>query len=482
MLEIKDIIKQLSASEYSSFYESLSVKKADKSIKLLELIREDEASDSAIMTELNVNSTAYYTLRSRLNDKLQEFLLTKVKGAKLELFEKVNNIDHIVFNYNKTQAVTILKKLEMELLKFEQPTYLINVYNALKRLSKNSGSYYNYSQQYNQHIAFMLDFDKLVDYLGDFIEILGKYHLSRMPEFVDQLSFIIEQIDSQSQLRESHRMTVIQAIVHISYQLFLPDEDQQLDLEPVEDILHAVYNILHEHTEDIFYSNLLLLIDNLSFQYYHKYKIKKKEEEYFIVVNDEVNRFINCYSYYNIPTFFLLSRLRRAVRDGEEGTLAQHNEALNKNLEITKDDLVNFINSHLYFAYCSYYADKYDESVGYLNEIWNNVSFKAIPHAELEVKMFLALNYCLLDEYDLCSSLLKSVGRKVLTHQHYDYNNAKQFKKLLQLRLGSPPQELAQKIKRQIEVFKYSNTGKYAILPLLKIDESLAERLIGKEV
>lgn len=477
MLEIKDIIRQLSAKEFDSFYESLSDKKADKSIRLLEMIREDKSNDRVIMNELNVNSTAYYTLRSRLNDKLQEFLLTKVKGAKLELLEKVNNIDHIVFNYNKTQAVSILKKLEMELVKFEQPTYLINVYNALKRLSKNSTGYYNYSQQYNQHIAFLLDYDKLVDYLGDFTEILGKYYLSRMPEYLDQLNFIVEQIDSQNQVRESHRMTVVQAIVHIGYQLSLAEEDQTLDLEPVEDILHKVYAIFNEHTDDIFYSNLLLLIDYLSFEYYHKYNIKKKEEEYFIIVNEEATRFINSYGYYIIPTFFLISRLRRAIRDGKETELEKFNSELKIRMEIAKDDLANYVNSNMYLAYTSYYAKKYEDSVTHLNEIWNNVSFKTIPHAELEVKMFLALNYCILNEYELASSLLKSVGRKVLTHQHYDYQNAKQFKKLLQLCLGSPPQEKNMKIKKLTEAFKACNYGKYAILPLLKLDDSFVERL-----
>jgi hypothetical protein len=43
-------------------------------------MREKQLSDSKIMDELEVNTNAYYTLRSRLNQKIEEYLLQQMES------------------------------------------------------------------------------------------------------------------------------------------------------------------------------------------------------------------------------------------------------------------------------------------------------------------------------------------------------------------------------------------------------------------
>jgi len=75
MAKLKNIIKQLSEKDYKEIYDSLMESNAEKSAYVLKSLRERQLSDSKIMVELEVNANAYYTLRSRLNQKIEEHLL-----------------------------------------------------------------------------------------------------------------------------------------------------------------------------------------------------------------------------------------------------------------------------------------------------------------------------------------------------------------------------------------------------------------------
>ena len=69
MAKLKNIVKQLSEEDYQAIYESLNESNAEKSAYLLQSMREKHQSDAKIMEELEVNTNAYYTLRSRLNQR-----------------------------------------------------------------------------------------------------------------------------------------------------------------------------------------------------------------------------------------------------------------------------------------------------------------------------------------------------------------------------------------------------------------------------
>src|SRR5258706_14768647 len=88
MAKLKNIIKQLSEKDYKEIYDSLLESNADKSGYLLKALRERQLSDSKIMVELEVNANAYYTLRSRLNQKIEEHLLQQMKSPSTNILRK----------------------------------------------------------------------------------------------------------------------------------------------------------------------------------------------------------------------------------------------------------------------------------------------------------------------------------------------------------------------------------------------------------
>src|SRR5688500_8380455 len=104
MAKLNNIIKQLSAEDYKAIYDSLMESNAEKSAFLLKYMRERQLSDSKIMEGLDVNTNAYYTLRSRLNQKIEEYLLQQMESPRTDLLKKVANINEIIFTKKKTIA------------------------------------------------------------------------------------------------------------------------------------------------------------------------------------------------------------------------------------------------------------------------------------------------------------------------------------------------------------------------------------------
>ncbi|MEO1099759.1 MAG: hypothetical protein AAFX57_18700, partial [Bacteroidota bacterium] len=134
MAKLKNIIKQLSTKDYESIKDALIESNAEKSAYLLQAMRERQLSDSKIMGELGVNTNAYYTLRSRLNQKIEEYLLQIMESPRTDILKKVANINEIIFTKKKAIAVATLKKLERELLDYDLSNELTIVYKSLKKM------------------------------------------------------------------------------------------------------------------------------------------------------------------------------------------------------------------------------------------------------------------------------------------------------------------------------------------------------------
>ena len=166
MAKLKNIIKQLSEKDFTAIYNSLIESNAEKSAYLLKALRERSLSDNKIMTELDVNANAYYTLRSRLNLKIEEYLMEQLESPRTDVLRKVANINEVLFTKKKAISVATLKKLEKELLDYDLANELTVIYKSLKRLNINSPDYFQYSQLYNRHVAYMLAVDKSEDLLA----------------------------------------------------------------------------------------------------------------------------------------------------------------------------------------------------------------------------------------------------------------------------------------------------------------------------
>ena len=157
MAKLKNIIKQLSEKDYKGIHDSLIEGNAEKSAYVLKALRERQLSDSKIMVEIEVNANAYYTLRSRLNQKIEEHLLQAMESPRTDILRKVANLNEVLFTKKRTISITTLKKMERELIELDLPNELTIVYKSLKKIHINSPEHFQYSQLYNRHVAFLIN-------------------------------------------------------------------------------------------------------------------------------------------------------------------------------------------------------------------------------------------------------------------------------------------------------------------------------------
>ena len=477
MIKFKSIVLQLKEEEYNDLCQQFVDTKADKYLRLLKLYRENKYTDEDIQEMLSVNTSAYYTLKSRLFDKIQDFLTNNMSTPIIDLLKKVANIPTLIYDTHRDTAIAILSKLESELQNYDMPYELSSVYSALKKLHIHSQKYYEYTQLYNKHLAYTIALDKAEDLLSNFMKTLGEYYVSRNKDQIQYLSLIKQEMGHIGNLYESHHLRVYQSMVDVSFALFVPDEDSIKDDEPIEDILANLEKIFTTYGKDTNYQHLQLVYNFLAFEYYHKLNLPKKEARYFDIVDKSLQSFL-LFNHCAFTTKFLISRIERHVELGTEGDLYEKNKTDLPNYEPDKTDVPNYINFAKYAATCAFYAKKYQEAVHILNSLINDISFKNYPHSEIEMKLLLALNYSMINKYDPATSLLRSVTRKIRElNDEMGYENALVFYKILSLQMGSSSRHMDQKLSQLFTRFEMLNQKSNRMLEYIKVDDSFIKTL-----
>ena len=76
-MDLYKIISQLTEEEFNDIYNTFTANKADKSAAFLKIIRENtETPDKQFLSEFDITPSAFYVLKSRLNQKIETFLLS----------------------------------------------------------------------------------------------------------------------------------------------------------------------------------------------------------------------------------------------------------------------------------------------------------------------------------------------------------------------------------------------------------------------
>lgn len=304
MAKLKNIIKQLSKEDFENIYNSLIESSAEKSAYLLKFLYQNKLPDSKIMEELDVNSNAYYTLRSRLNQKIEEYLLEQIESPRTDLLKKVANITEVVFTKKRPIIIATLKKLEKELKDFDLSNELTIVYKTLKRLHVHQPEqYYNYSQLYNRHVAYMLSVDKAEMLITEYFKKYGDYFFTQDETDKLELTLMRKELLSTAKLYESHRLYVYKACVDIFHRLFV-EAEESMDDEPIEDMLQRASEVFSMYNVDPIYYHLQIVFEFLRLEYYNHYKVYRKVEDYFDEVNDSLSSLLTNYPLYTFPARF----------------------------------------------------------------------------------------------------------------------------------------------------------------------------------
>ena len=476
MLNIKGIVQQLSEEEFKGIAEKLKKNKADKFYALFNSYRTNNLPNDEICHNLEVTANAFYVLKSRLFQKIQEHLLDKQAGPKTDLLRKLVTIPNLLFDKQRDLAITILTKLEKELLGNDMPNELTTVYSALKKLHLHSDKYYEYTQLYNKHVAYTLALDKAEDLLAGFIKSLGEFYASRRPQSLEVFPLMKKEVDNISRLYESHHLQVYKNILDASIAVFLPLEDVVINDDPVEDILKETKNIISKYPKDANYRYILNVVNFLYFEFYQKLGLHKKADQYYGLIHVHLPSFL----YYNHFTFcsrLLISKIERYITMGIEHQLYEENKKLFENFQADKLDVPGYINYIKYLAASAFYARKIDRANKLLNGLLNDISFKDYPHAEIEIKLFLALTYSFADKYELSWTLLRNTLRKIReVSKEVDYENALVFANMLKIQ-NSQRGNVGEKLLQLRNKFQLLNRGPTRLLEFVKLDDSFLKEL-----
>ncbi len=477
MAKLKNIIKQLSEKDFTSIHDSLVESNAEKSAYLLKSLRERQLSDNKIMTELDVNANAYYTLRSRLNLKIEEYLMEQLESPRTDVLRKVANINEVLFTKKKAIAVATLKKLEKELVDYDLANELTVIYKALKKLNINSPDYYQYSQSYNRHVAYMLAVDKAEDLLADYFKKYGDYLLNGEETEKLGLSLLMKEMQNVAKLYESHRLFVYQSCMYIFHRLFVEIDDNNSDEASTEDIFDKVQKIFESYHLDGIYYHMNLVFEFLKLEYYNHYKVYRQAERYYEEVNDAGANLMVNYNTFSFPAQFLISKMERHLRLGTEADLLQENESMFLDLEIDTLDVPKHIIYITYRALSFHYADKHEEAARLINNLLNEVSLKKYPFAQLEIKSFLALQYTLLNDYELFSQLSNSIQRQIRMFGKDSCENVQLFIKILKIATSEAKKDKGRKINAIVPKLNATTVPYFAPTKLIKWDAKLIDKL-----
>lgn len=481
MAKLKNIIKQLSTEDYDKIYSVLVESNAEKSADLLKYMYQEQLSDNKIMKELNVNTNAYYTLRSRLNQKIEEYLLERIESPRTDLLRKVANVNEIVFTKKRTIAIATLKKLEKELIDYDLSNELMLVYKTLKKLHVNTQDYYDYSQLYNRHVAYTLDVDLVESQMAEYFRKYGTYSFTDDETEKLELTLLNQKIVAVCKRYESHRLYVYQSCINVFHRLFVEAEDELTDdsIEAIEDIFTNMEKIFQTYERDVIYFHLVVVLSFMRLEYYNHYKLYRKAESFFEEVNDSIGSLLSSYNTHTYPAQFLFTKLERQIRLGNLETLYEENQGLFIDFEPDMQNVPQYVTYICYRAICMYYAGKYEEAIKWLNKLLNEVSLKRFAYVHLEIKLLLALQYCIVKDSELLSQLVNSIQRQIRILSKETCIHAVQIIKILKVASQGSKSERESKIRVVMEkIKKVIRTNGFSLMRYIKMDDDFVKRLL----
>ena len=476
MLQIKSIITKLQEPKYQGLSQKLLEAKAEKFHTLLIRYRESSLSDEELQAELDISSNAFYVLKSRLYEKIQEYLVDQSVGPKTDILRKIITIPKLLYNSPPEISIAILRKLEKDLIDNDMPQELTAVYAALRKLHLHTDKYYEYSQKYNKHVAYNLALDKAEGMITDFSKHLGDYLASQDSAILDYFTVLKKEMANLVRLYDSHHLKVSYHIMNVSIALFLPLEEEIINDDPIEDALREVEQILDSFPTDGNYPYLQNAVSFLFFEYYHRLGLTKKAGQYFGLVNMNLPSFLN-YNHLTYCSKFLMSKIERYIQMDITDNLYEECATELGEYAPDKNDIPNYVNCVKYKAVSAYYYQKYNEASRHLTDVLNDLSFKNHVHAEIEIKLLLVLTYSLENKYDLAWNLLRSVTRKLKEiNGAGDYENGIAFANMLKAQ-DHQSGGINEKIVKHVKNFNLHNTCPNRMLQYINLNDAFIEKL-----
>jgi hypothetical protein len=131
----------------------------------------------------------------------------------------------------------------------------------------------------------------------------------------------------------------------------------------------------------------------------------------------------------------------------------------------------------VYRALGFYYAERFEDAAKVLNALLSDVSLKKYPFIQMEVKAILALQYCMLRDFELFNQYSSSVQRQIRLFGKDECNNVLLFLKILKIATSEAKKDKPKKIAAIIPKFQAENVQYFAPTFFIKMDEKFVANL-----
>ncbi|MBK8363332.1 MAG: hypothetical protein IPL24_06470 [Bacteroidetes bacterium] len=478
METLNKTIKKLNDAEYQELLSAVAGRKNNKPYLVLESARKNNYDETQMMELLQVNPSTYYTLKSRLNERIAQYLAQNVKNPISALKDKVSMVPAMVFGNDREVAIRALKNLEKQLIEYDLSNELIVVYKALARLSMFNGDYDYYEKEYNRHVAFSLAVVKAEDLFYDFVKRTGNYLLTKDERDREAVQASLRELTNISELYQGHRLSVMYNIVRIYYMCVFTKSENLKSLEiEVDTILQQIKKNFDKYEMDTFYQSIKFLVDYLYFEYYQKTGNAVRADHYYRQINGNAPEiaFKPVFSFY--VTQFLHSKVERFLVNGNVQELIDQNTELDANFDTNINEPYPHVSFRRFLAIGKFYEGDFSGAARILNNLRNELSMKKFTFTDVEYKLFQAMQYCYMGEDGLCSQLLQSVKRQI-TEDETLYEPASIFIKMLKAAIK--PEEFRKKVKKLNEIydaFQKANQGPGRMLWYVKLDDAMIRKM-----
>ncbi len=467
------VVIQLEAGIYGKLKEDFTANRGEKMLQLMELYRSSEPDTEITAKQLDINSTSFYTLKSRLQDKVQRALFENASDVYADLLKNLASIPYLVNNTPRESAILLLEYLADELKKADQPAELAQVYAAMKEMHSWSQDYYHYQQLYNKCIAYALAIEKAQETRTHFTRECAIFCLTHAPTN-DVLRLYVKELNNTSRVYESHRIGLYRHTAEVTYALFV-DENRDIpgtDLT-VEETLARLKEIIDEHGDDRNYRYAADIWQFLNYEYYTSLGLHKNANTFFdALVKNEFRLLYR--SHRSLTSHILISAFERIANDSAltDKVLSWIPEADNYNVFVR----VNYI---LFRAGIAMHRGEYAEASAMLNDFLNEVSLKNYFVAEYNIKFLHVLALLCAEKTEQAEIQLRSISRKLASTEGKEalHSGVNEFLNLFKVAMSNKGGDRKVKLTEAADALnKVRKQGKVC-LPHIKITENVVAAL-----
>lgn len=429
MSKLTRIIIQLSDKEYKQLYQLLVESDALKSADLLKVLREEKLEEKAILQHLAVSKSAYYALRSRLNNRIESFYLEQLESGKNELYSQVANINELILTKSRTVAIASLKNLEKELASNDLFHELTLVYQALKKLHINTPEHFQYSQLYNKHSAQLLALEKTETLTAEYFKTYNQGLLEVTPNASEEVKLIRDSIEAINNRYNSHRILVLKSISFLFCNIInLKKKNTVISTRFAE--LDKLFKL---HSNDLLYRHLSVIVTYLKFLNAYFLNETTVVEKYMKELDPISCRLLTNYSSLCPPVYYLLVKLKYAIKNDTIEALEKTNEELYRNYD---DDSAYVLSNTVYYfyrAHCCFYSGLVEEALKWLEKAMAILNIKEHEQLLVDLKLTSAGFSFIINDYDAALNQLNYVQRILRISKKSNFEYAYSFMKTIKV-------------------------------------------------